>query len=123
MHKMCLFIVLLFCSIFIYYFINPVDYFWMPKCPTKILLGINCPGCGLQRAVHAFLHGHIREAIKYNLFFVVVFPYLLAIILCSLLKEGELRQKIRIIVESKWMTHGYVLLFFLWFVVRNIIKI
>lgn len=105
------------------YFLNPVDYVWMPKCPTKMLLGINCPGCGFQRAAHAFVHGHIKEAIGYNLFFVVAFPYLAAILISGMLREGKLRQKLKIILESKWMTSGYIALFFIWFVIRNIINI
>lgn len=105
------------------YFLNPVDYVWMPKCPTKMLLGINCPGCGFQRAAHAFVHGHIKEAIGYNLFFVVAFPYLAAILISGMLREGKLRQKLKIIIESKWMTSGYIALFFIWFVIRNIINI
>ncbi len=105
------------------YFINPIDYIWMPKCPTKILFGINCPGCGFQRAVHALLHGHIKEAIGYNLFFVVAFPYLIAVLSCSIMSDGKLRQRIKKNVESRWLTHGYVILFFIWFVARNIFKL
>ena len=35
------------------YFLNPTDYTWVPKCPTKCLTGWDCPGCGFQQALHA----------------------------------------------------------------------
>ena len=110
-------------ALLVLYFFNPVDYVWMPKCPTKMLLGINCPGCGFQRAAHAFVHGHIKEAIGYNLFFVVAFPYLAAILISGMLREGKLRQKLKKVLESKWMASGYIALFFIWFVIRNIVNI
>ena len=118
-----IFIAILSCAIIVLYIANPAEYFWMPKCPTKIILGIDCPGCGIQRAIHAFLHGHIKEAMGYNLFLAVALPYLIAVLLCSVLRNGRLRQKLQKIVESKWLTQGYVILFFIWFIVRNIFKI
>ena len=75
---------------------------------------------GLQRAAHAFVHGHIKEAIGYNLFFVVAFPYLIAVVICGLIKRERLRQKLTHILESKFLTYGYITLFFAWFIVRNI---
>lgn len=113
--------VLLCGAIAFYYFLDPAEFKLMPKCPTKMIFGIDCPGCGFQRAAHAFLNGHFREAIGYNLFFLVAFPYLLAIMSCGLLREGKLRTKLTHLVESKWMTHGYIALFFIWFVLRNIV--
>jgi hypothetical protein len=110
------------CGLLALFFLNPVDYIWMPKCPIKMLFGIECPGCGFQRAAHALLHGRFIEAIGYNLFFVVAFPYLISVLLGNFLREGRLRQKYKKIVEHKWMTYGYIMLFFIWFIIRNIIK-
>ena len=110
------------CALLALYYINPIDYIWMPKCPVKMIFGIDCPGCGVQRAVHALLHGRIKEAISYNLFLVVAIPYLIAILLSDYLREGELRQKLRFAVECKWGTNGYIALFILWFIVRNIVN-
>ena len=110
------------CALLALYFINPIDYVWMPKCPVKMIFGIDCPGCGFQRAVHALLHGRIIEAVGYNLFLVVALPYLMIILLSDYMREGKLRQKLRSAVECKWVTNGYIIFFFLWFLVRNIIK-
>jgi hypothetical protein len=35
----------------------------MPKCPFKMITGFSCPGCGIQRALYAIMHGNIKEAI------------------------------------------------------------
>ena len=40
-----------------------------PACPLYATTGFYCPGCGLTRATHAFLRGHIGAAFGFNLFF------------------------------------------------------
>ncbi|MFZ1677089.1 MAG: DUF2752 domain-containing protein [Saprospiraceae bacterium] len=44
---------------------NPEQYFF-PLCPFRLLTGWLCPGCGSQRAMHQFLHGHFGEAMRLN---------------------------------------------------------
>jgi Protein of unknown function (DUF2752) len=39
---------------------------WLPVCPTKMLLGISCPGCGSLRMMYSLLHGDISAAVHYN---------------------------------------------------------
>ena len=45
-----------------------------PRCAFKGLTGLDCPGCGAQRAAHALMHGRLAEAWGYNaaLFFLVL---------------------------------------------------
>lgn len=38
----------------------------LPKCPFNWLTGLNCPGCGATRMVHALLHGDVVSAFHYN---------------------------------------------------------
>ncbi|SDG42741.1 Protein of unknown function [Lentzea fradiae] len=38
----------------------------LPKCPFNWLTGLDCPGCGATRMVHALLHGDIAGAFHYN---------------------------------------------------------
>lgn len=38
----------------------------LPKCPFNYLTGLNCPGCGVTRMVHALLHGDIAAAWHFN---------------------------------------------------------
>lgn len=38
----------------------------IPVCPTKLLLGIDCPGCGSLRMLYSVLHGDLPAAAKFN---------------------------------------------------------
>ena len=59
----------------VYYYYDPSYYAFYPICPIYKLSGYQCGTCGTQRAVHALLHGDIKAAIGYNLFFVGVCLY------------------------------------------------
>lgn len=61
----------------IYYLFNPAKYGFFPKCPFHTLTGLDCPGCGSQRAIYSLLHGDLRQAISYNLLLVISLPFLL----------------------------------------------
>jgi Protein of unknown function (DUF2752) len=38
----------------------------LPVCPTKALLGIDCPGCGSLRMLYSVMHGDLLAAAKFN---------------------------------------------------------
>ena len=48
-----------------------------PICPTRALLGIDCPGCGLMRGTHDLLHGNLAGAVDHNLLIPVLVPLVL----------------------------------------------
>lgn len=50
----------------LYYYTNDPDTTFSFKCTFKVLTGYDCPGCGSQRAFHAFLHGEFVKAWTYN---------------------------------------------------------
>ena len=52
-----------------------------PRCPVKMLTGLDCPGCGTGRAIHAAAHGHFREAFLYNPFLCFVLPLVAALVI------------------------------------------
>lgn len=45
-------------------------------CPSKLLLNMECPGCGITRAVVNFHHFEFGEAIYYNWGVLIVYPIL-----------------------------------------------
>jgi hypothetical protein len=61
---------------YLYFFYDPAMYTFL-ACPSKKFLGISCPGCGSQRAVHQLLHGHVQQAFVFNPLLVLALPYLL----------------------------------------------
>lgn len=47
----------------------------IPVCPTKAVLGINCPGCGSMRMIQCLTQLRFSDAVRYNamgLFFVLL---------------------------------------------------
>jgi hypothetical protein len=38
-----------------------------PPCPSRTVLGLDCPACGGLRGTHALLHGRVGEALDHNL--------------------------------------------------------
>ena len=45
-----------------------------PTCPVRMLLGIDCPGCGSLRTIHALLHGEFVVALDRNALLVLAIP-------------------------------------------------
>jgi Protein of unknown function (DUF2752) len=45
-----------------------------PTCPLKFLTGLDCPGCGGLRSVHALATGHPVQALDNNALAVCLFP-------------------------------------------------
>lgn len=62
---------------YIYYRFNPASYSFFPQCPFHYLTGLDCPGCGSQRAVFCLLHGDIMGAIHQNFLLVTSLPLLI----------------------------------------------
>lgn len=102
------------------FILNPVEQPLMPKCPFKLLTGLSCPGCGFQRAAHAFLHGRWGEAWAYNPFLLYALPWLFAVALTEWGMTGERKLRWQRIVEGKVAVWTYLLLFIAWGVMRNV---
>ncbi len=58
--------------------ILPKTYFntGTPLCPSMLLLGEECPGCGMTRACMHLIHFDFDEAFNFNMFCFIVFPIL-----------------------------------------------
>ena len=81
-----------------------------PVCPTRFLLGIDCPACGMLRGTHDLLHGDIAGAADHNMLLFAVLPA--AIILWALwmrqawtghrpaLTRGQARRRDRLLIGA-----------------------
>lgn len=38
----------------------------IPLCPTKMILDIDCPGCGSLRMLYSLMHGNLLAAARFN---------------------------------------------------------
>lgn len=91
----------------------------IPECPSKMLFGVNCPGCGSTRMVYSLIHGDLGAAVAYNA--VGVAALILLLWSYSAWTVGLLRGRfVRSWQHLRWaplLVLGVVLA---WFVVRNI---
>jgi hypothetical protein len=59
------------------YFVDPARSRLLPVCPTYLLTGIYCPGCGTTRMLHSLLHLRLVEAFDHNVLMVFLLPVVL----------------------------------------------
>src|SRR2546423_6342732 len=60
------------------FFFNPASPSnqFFPKCPFRLITGLQCPGCGSTRAFYQLLHLHPIAAFKLNPLFILTLPFL-----------------------------------------------
>lgn len=89
-----------------------------PICPSKMLLGIDCPFCGGLRGTNALLHGRVTEALDHN----VLLPGLLATI-AVMLGLGALSligRPVRVPPVPRWLMVTVVVVLAAFTVTRNL---
>lgn len=102
---------------------DPTDYWFWPKCPVKLLTGLNCPACGIQRFVHALAGGHLAEAVAYNYYLVYALPYAMIVTAIWLLPCSRQKDRLAAVFQGRAAIWMYVGSFVVWFVVRNLLDI
>ena len=108
----------------VYYVLDPTQSNgWAPRCPMKMLTGLNCPSCGIQRALHCLLHGDIASALHYNYFLILSIPFALAVIAASWYNFGHRLDRLYTLVCNRYVLIAYVVLYFAWWILRNILGI
>ena len=102
----------------VYLIFDPAETSWMPKCPVHTLIGLDCPGCGSQRAFHSLLHGDLAGAARANALLFLIIPVLMTIGIAELTRN-------RFPNLFKFICHPYFIglilaSILLWTLVRNI---
>jgi hypothetical protein len=92
---------------------------WWLKCPLFQLTGWQCPLCGLQRAVHALLHGDLLAAWRYNPALWLLLPYV-AVWLLGSCSERVVRSRVYAWCTSTRVVLAMLLLLCVWGVARNV---
>src|SRR5580704_8057393 len=54
--------------------VPPTDDSYYPRCQFHSLTGLQCPGCGITRALNAALNGRIAQALAYNPLAFIIIP-------------------------------------------------
>ena len=91
----------------------------LPVCPTKALLGIDCPGCGSLRMLYCLLHGNLFGALQYNALGLAAVGLLIWAYLAW--TYGQLAgRRIRSWQHHRWAAPVLLIAVVAWFVVRNL---
>ena len=88
-------------------------------CISKTISGLDCPGCGAQRAFHELLHGNFIKAAQLNLLIYFFAPLLLFVFFKMTLKPFNINLP-DIIISTKWLISLLVLMV-LFTIIRNVI--
>ena len=91
----------------------------LPMCPTKALLGIDCPGCGSLRMIYSLLHFDLASAVHYNALGLVA--VLLLLWSFGVWTYGRLiGRQVRSWQHLRWSAPTALALTLGWFLVRNL---
>ncbi len=103
----------------VYYYFDPVEARWMPRCLWKVATGTDCPGCGSQRMAHALVHGDILGAWHANAFALCMIPLIGLLLVLELNREKypKLYRK----VHAPWVIWTLAAAVLIWWILRNII--
>ena len=72
----------------VFFFFDPAQSGWYPRCQFHRLTGLNCAGCGSLRALHHLTHGEIGAAFRCNPLVIGLLP-LLAFVGVRWLRHGR----------------------------------
>lgn len=113
------FLVLVMILAVIYYFVDPMEVRWMPKCIWKMMTGTDCPGCGSQRMAHALTHGDLRGAWHANAYALCMLPLICFMLWLEFFRERHPRLYRCVHAPlAIWILGVSVLV---WWVARNLI--
>lgn len=90
-----------------------------PRCPSKILTGLDCPGCGSQRALHALLHGDFIAALRFNALMVAALPFIALLAVAELKRKSS--PKLYAALNSRPVVLTALAAVILWGIIRNIL--
>ena len=104
----------------LYLIFDPASSAFFPRCPFFHMTGLQCPVCGSQRALHAFLNGHLTEAVVYNPFLILSLPFLAGITLTTF-SHSDIATRIRKYIQSRQTVNAYIVSIVVWWIIRNIV--
>jgi hypothetical protein len=102
---------LLVSGVALFFWVDPIETWFFPRCPFFALTGLKCPGCGTARAFHAVLHCRFAEALRFN----AMLPAMLTLLVYCLIFPRHARRSVFV-----WVLLVFVIA---WWIVRNAIGI
>ncbi|MFA7389444.1 MAG: DUF2752 domain-containing protein [Proteiniphilum sp.] len=106
--------------LFLYYSFDPATDPFFPICPFRAVTGLECPGCGSQRAIHSLLHLHPGDALAYNALMVLALPYILLGFWLEWLGGGKRYPRLQRFLFGRWSALVVLLLVLSFWIGRNV---
>ncbi|WP_322970991.1 DUF2752 domain-containing protein [Faecalibacter sp. LW9] len=110
------FLLIIGLCVYFYQFNPSANEGYFLRCPTNSIFGINCPGCGVQRAIHHLLHLELVEAFRANALFVLSLPFIFFIGIDFILGTKKTTR----IPTNRMVWIGLLLLVLLFGIMRNV---
>lgn len=92
-----------------------------PPCPIHHYTGLECPGCGTQRAIHHLLHFNIWQAFSSNPLMVLSFPYILTGVYFEYFGGRKRYPELRKILFGRNAAIIVFIIILLYFIIRNVL--
>jgi hypothetical protein len=105
-------------GLFVLYRFEPVTAGFYPQCLFHALTGLDCPGCGTARALHALLHGRIGAAFRFNPMLLLYAPVML-FGAADAARAFVTRTPLRNATTRPWLGWSIAITVAGWWVVRN----
>jgi hypothetical protein len=96
---------------------SPAHQFF-PKCPFRMVTGLQCPGCGSTRALYQLLHLHPIAAFKLNPLMMLTLPFIVYGFLGFTKSAITGQPQRRIFIPSLYLWAWLGLMIFFW-IFRN----
>ncbi|MDD3624593.1 MAG: DUF2752 domain-containing protein [Proteiniphilum sp.] len=106
--------------LFLFYWFDPATDPFFPLCLFRSATGLECPGCGSQRAIHSLLHLRFGDALAYNALMVLALPYILLGLWLEWLGSGKRFPGLQRFFFGRWSALVVLLLVLLFWIGRNI---
>ncbi|MGH9273755.1 MAG: DUF2752 domain-containing protein, partial [Acidimicrobiales bacterium] len=98
--------------------VDPNDGGRYPTCPTKALLGIDCPACGTLRGLHALSRGQVGRALDHNLLLLLAVP--IGVVVWCRWVWGAVGRPVHPVHVPAWVLPASVLVAATFAVLRNL---
>ena len=104
-------------GLIVLFIFDPENTVWMPHCPSHMLTGFDCPGCGTLRALHALMHGDVAAAWRYNAALFFALPIMAIVAIAPYTRPHS---PLRRFADSRWTPIAVFIALVAWTIFRNL---